>query len=309
MTHNIYKEGLYPYIEKRAIDIRETMPEYENSFDSEYNDLVIYDGVFPSQLFIVGRDLGKDEVVKHTPFIGKSGKLVRQTLKVSGINVNSIYITNIVPYKPAGNKVFPETVRKEFGRLVNVQLKIGKPRYVIATGKESIEHFVKKNIKSVLSYCRKNMVVPITCKTFGGVHTYQLIPVPHPSYFIRKGVSLSDLQSNPEFIELFYNKFKFVSQQLGLSEKHPTNNNKLGQATKGAKSFYVRNIVYQKNNFPEQKQVFVLEETDTYIFGIDLNKINAKYKDVLLLTDDVISSGGTKIGLRKYLKSKILKME
>lgn len=307
MTYDIYKQGLYSYIEQRAIDLRETMPEYNDEFDPIYDDLVIYDGLFPSQLFIVGRDLGQEEVTKKKPFIGQSGKLVRQTMKVAGINENNVYITNIVPFKPIHNKVFSPEVRKEFGKLLNVQIKIGKPKYIVATGRESIEHFINKPISGgILSFCKKHFSIPLHHKSFGGIHSFQLFPIPHPAYFVRQGVTGAGTLQNGDYIELFYNKFKHIGQTLYSKDSFSAQNKpKKDRKLETKNSYYIRQFIYHKKNKMEKKIVFVLEETEQYLFGIDLKQIDTDMKDVLIDAESVLTSEGIKKGMRKYLKTKM----
>ena len=83
-------------------------------------------------LCIVGRDLGKDEVRPGQPLIGAAGRLVRAGIirareqgEPSGMNVRTTdpdlegalkhaILTNTVPFKPIGNKAYPDAIRERF---------------------------------------------------------------------------------------------------------------------------------------------------------------------------------------------------
>ncbi len=54
----------------------------------------------PGGLLILGEAPGKDEVLKGRPFVGKSGKLLQETLKVLGVNPQDVYMTNAVLCRP-----------------------------------------------------------------------------------------------------------------------------------------------------------------------------------------------------------------
>jgi DNA polymerase-1 len=54
----------------------------------------------PGGLVILGEAPGKDEVLKGQPFVGKSGRLLRDTLKVLGVNPEDVYFTNACLCRP-----------------------------------------------------------------------------------------------------------------------------------------------------------------------------------------------------------------
>ena len=114
--------------ERSAFPIDE--PVYQRS-GRDPKDPILFAGSLDAALCIVGRDLGKDEVSAGQPLIGAAGRLVREGIlkafdapepdrdPVPGqppLNhaLNYAVLTNTVPYKPPGNKAYPETVRRRF---------------------------------------------------------------------------------------------------------------------------------------------------------------------------------------------------
>lgn len=77
-----------------------------------------------------GRDPGKDEVRLGEPLVGAGGRLVREgVLRALGrpgpydlealLGVSrSVFFSNTVPYKPAGNKAWSPAVKRRFRRVV-----------------------------------------------------------------------------------------------------------------------------------------------------------------------------------------------
>lgn len=65
---------------------------------------VFSDGNPASKIMLVGEAPGRDEDREGKPFIGRSGKLLDKMFAAIGLNRNDIYITNLVPWRPTGNR-------------------------------------------------------------------------------------------------------------------------------------------------------------------------------------------------------------
>jgi uracil-DNA glycosylase family 4 len=66
--------------------------------------LVFADGNPNSRIMFVGEAPGRDEDIEGLPFVGRSGKLLDRMLKAIGLDRTSVYIANIVPWRPPGNR-------------------------------------------------------------------------------------------------------------------------------------------------------------------------------------------------------------
>lgn len=87
---------------------------------------VAYAGNFSARVCSFGRDPGRDEIKHGQPQIGAAGKLVRTgVLQAAGITappqdkyleaaLEHVFLTNTVPYKPPGNKAYPDRVKERF---------------------------------------------------------------------------------------------------------------------------------------------------------------------------------------------------
>lgn len=65
---------------------------------------VFADGVVGSAVMIVGEAPGADEDRLGKPFVGVSGQLLDRMLACIGLDRTSAYITNILPWRPPGNR-------------------------------------------------------------------------------------------------------------------------------------------------------------------------------------------------------------
>ena len=66
--------------------------------------LVFADGNPQARVMFVGEAPGRDEDIEGLPFVGRSGKLLDRMLAAIGLDRKSVYIANIVPWRPPGNR-------------------------------------------------------------------------------------------------------------------------------------------------------------------------------------------------------------
>jgi uracil-DNA glycosylase family 4 len=66
--------------------------------------LVFADGNPDARIMFVGEAPGRDEDIEGLPFVGVSGKLLDRMLAAIGLARDSVYIANIVPWRPPGNR-------------------------------------------------------------------------------------------------------------------------------------------------------------------------------------------------------------
>ncbi len=118
---------------------------------------VLYAGNLEAPVAIFARDLGKDEVAAGQPLIGAGGRLVREgILKVLAGETPSkadrtlqkaldyAILTNTVPYKPPGNKAYPDRVKERFRPfLAELLVDHWKGNRVISLGTEAFQWFAR----------------------------------------------------------------------------------------------------------------------------------------------------------------------
>lgn len=132
---------------------------------------------FNSDIVIVGMAPGSDELKKQTPFVGRSGKLLRETLDVSGFT-QIPYITNALLCKPLNeNNVSKDAIKLCRERVVE-EVKSAQPKFIIALGNialASLQNTNKLKIGSVHS-------VPLKWVEDENV---TIIPIYHPAKILR----------------------------------------------------------------------------------------------------------------------------
>ena len=86
-------------------DLRTMLDRFEGcALKATASQLVFADGNPQARLMLVGEAPGRDEDIEGLPFVGRSGKLLDRMLAAIGMDRRSVYIANIVPWRPPGNR-------------------------------------------------------------------------------------------------------------------------------------------------------------------------------------------------------------
>ena len=62
-------------------------------------------GPFNALIAVIGEAGGKEEAETGIPFVGKSGKLLREQARYAGISLHTCYLDNVYPYYPPNGKI------------------------------------------------------------------------------------------------------------------------------------------------------------------------------------------------------------
>ena len=82
-------------------ELRLAVSEYEGcSLRNTATNLVFSDGNENARVMLVGEAPGADEDRQGKPFVGVSGQLLDKMLSSIGLDRSSVYISNIIPWRP-----------------------------------------------------------------------------------------------------------------------------------------------------------------------------------------------------------------
>lgn len=104
--------------------------------------LVFGDGNANAEIVMIGEAPGKKEDEQGLPFVGAAGKFLNEMLDSIGLNRGDIYITNIVKYRPPGNRDPSPEEKTAFLPFLKRQLEVIEPKIVITLGRHSMECFL-----------------------------------------------------------------------------------------------------------------------------------------------------------------------
>jgi len=137
-------------------------------------NLVFGEGDPDAQLMIVGEAPGEDEDLSGRPFVGRAGQLLDRVLASVGIERDSVYITNIVKFRPPGNRnPRPDEIAASEPILLE-QIRLIRPQVIATLGNVPTQYFLRTNDG-------------IT-RTHGQWYEWQqlrVFPLYHPAYLLR----------------------------------------------------------------------------------------------------------------------------
>jgi hypothetical protein len=86
-------------------DLRQLMMNFNGcDLKKGATNLVFADGNPQASLMLIGEAPGAEEDKQGLPFVGLSGQLLDRMLATIGLDRRSLYIANIVPWRPPGNR-------------------------------------------------------------------------------------------------------------------------------------------------------------------------------------------------------------
>src|SRR5436305_488303 len=97
---------------REAAEQAQTLDELRRALDTfegcalrrTATQLVFADGNPEARVMLVGEAPGAEEDRAGKPFVGRSGQLLDRMLAAIGLDRTSAYITNVVPWRPPGNR-------------------------------------------------------------------------------------------------------------------------------------------------------------------------------------------------------------
>lgn len=97
------------------------------------------EGPANSPIMIVGEAPGANEEKSGMPFVGRGGKLLRNTLIKFGIK--NPYITNVVKHRPPENRKPKKEEITACSEFLEYEISAVNPRVILALGRTAIEYF------------------------------------------------------------------------------------------------------------------------------------------------------------------------
>jgi DNA polymerase len=143
--------------------------------------LVFADGNPEGRLMLVGEAPGRDEDIESLPFVGRSGKLLDLMLNAVGLDRSKVYIANIVPWRPPGNRT-PTPVETQICLpFIQRQIELADPDILICVGGPSAAALL--NLQGIL----KNRGRWLAYHT--GTREIRAMATLHPAYLLRSPIA------------------------------------------------------------------------------------------------------------------------
>ncbi len=140
--------------------------------------LVFADGNPKARVMFVGEAPGRDEDIEGLPFVGRSGKLLDRMLAAIGLDRTSVYIANIVPWRPPGNRDPSPHESAICLPFIQRQIELCDPDILVCLGKPSMQTLLATN--EPISKARGRWFTYDT-----GKREIRTMPTFHPAFLLR----------------------------------------------------------------------------------------------------------------------------
>jgi uracil-DNA glycosylase len=144
--------------------------------------LVFADGNPQARLMFVGEAPGRDEDIEGLPFVGRSGKLLDRMLAAIGLDRKSVYIANIVPWRPPGNRTPTPQETAICLPFTQRQIELVDPDVLVCLGNPSTQTLLAT--KEGITRTRGRWFRYQT-----GTREIRAMPTFHPAFLLRNPIS------------------------------------------------------------------------------------------------------------------------
>jgi DNA polymerase len=140
--------------------------------------LVFADGSPEGRVMFVGEAPGSEEDREGLPFVGRSGKLLDQMLRAIGLDRTGVYIANIVPWRPPGNRTPTPQEAAICMPFILRQIELADPDILVCMGGPSSQTLL--GFKDGIRKMRGRWMTFHT-----GTRAIRALPTFHPAYLLR----------------------------------------------------------------------------------------------------------------------------
>ena len=142
--------------------------------------LVFADGTPGSRVMFVGEAPGADEDRLGRPFVGRAGQLLDQMLKSIGLDRSKVYIANVIPWRPPGNRTPTPQETQACLPFIRRQIELARPEILVCLGAVSAQTLL--GVKDGITRAR-GMWFDYRCDDG---RTLKALAMFHPAYLLRQ---------------------------------------------------------------------------------------------------------------------------
>ena len=165
-------------------ELREALTKFDGcALRKTAMNLVFSDGNPLSSIMLVGEAPGADEDRQGKPFVGVSGQLLDQMLAGVGLNRENTYISNVIFWRPPGNRSPTDSEIAACLPFVERHIALIKPKVLVLLGGVAAKTLLRT--KDGITRIRGRWV---DYQTADG-ETIPCLPIYHPAFLLRQPAS------------------------------------------------------------------------------------------------------------------------
>jgi uracil-DNA glycosylase len=105
------------------------------------------EGPVNAQVVFIGEAPGRDEDEQGRPFVGRSGQLLRRTIRECGWAEEQVFIGNVLKWRPPENRDPQEPEVLACRHFLFAQLALIQPRVIVTLGRYSLNLLIDPKLK------------------------------------------------------------------------------------------------------------------------------------------------------------------
>ena len=143
--------------------------------------LVFADGNPQAKIMLIGEAPGRDEDAQGLPFVGRSGQLLDRMLAAIGLDRSTVYIGNVIYWRPPGNRTPTPEERALCEPFIRRQIALARPKVLMTLGGSALATLlhrqgIMKTRGQRLTYTHGDVSIPT-------------VPTLHPAALLRNPVN------------------------------------------------------------------------------------------------------------------------
>ena len=182
---NRYKKDTFEISGDKVAEIeslKDTISNIKNcELKKNATKIVFSDGNPRSRIMIIGEGPGSNEDQEGLPFVGRAGALLDKMLASIDLNRKNVYITNVVNYRPPGNRRPTEEEIAKYLPYLKKHIEIINPKILVLLGSTALNALIGNEV--VISKARGQWIE----KQFGECKTSVIVTF-HPAFLMRQPV-------------------------------------------------------------------------------------------------------------------------
>ena len=160
-------------------ELRAVLERFDDcSLKHTATNLVFSDGNPAAPLMLIGEAPGREEDARGLPFVGESGRLLDRMLAAIGLDRTGCYITNVVPWRPPGNRNPSQEEVVACLPFIRRHIELAKPRVIALVGGISAKSLLDRSEGITRLRGRWHELE-------AGSLRIPALPVFHPAYLLR----------------------------------------------------------------------------------------------------------------------------
>ena len=179
--------------------LRDLLEKFDGcALKSTATRLVFSDGNPRARVMFVGEAPGREEDIEGLPFVGRSGKLLDRMIAAIGLDRSKVYIANVIPWRPPGNRTPTPQETQICLPFIQRQIELVDPDVLVTLGNPSTQTLLGT----------REGIMRTRGKWFDydtGTRVIRALATFHPAYLLRspsyKRLSWQDLRAIAKALE------------------------------------------------------------------------------------------------------------